>query len=190
MFVWPGTVLLTSTFPVLYLLRDWLRLQRDASPSIEARRRHNPRRTRPLLPPENDINMGLTDYTDSAELPHQSLVKPNAPPTLRSLYYIFSANGAPPLRNVTTRTGWEGRFWPPPTYLFFLDILTHAPTGVRADFALTGGRGGWPLTPPPLGRSRKLSNVARSGKRHSKAWEKVYRKYFGHFFAKVKNWRH
>ena len=36
-------------------------------------------------------------------------------------------------------------------------------------------------------RSRKLGNVARSGKRHSKAWQKVYRKYFGLFFAKANN---
>ena len=51
----------------------------------------------------------------------------------------------------------------------YMTRLTHAPTGVWANFAPTGG--GDPR------RSRKLSNVARSGKRHSKAWE-VYRKYF------------
>ena len=57
--------------------------------------------------------------------------------------------------------------------------LTRAPTGVWANFAR---RGGADDRPPPR-RSRKLSNVARSGKRHSKALEKVYRKYFGHFFS-------
>ena len=61
-------------------------------------------------------------------------------------------------------------------------VLTRAPTGVWANFAPTGGG----MTASPR-RSRKLSNVAKSGKRHSKALEKVYRKYFSHFFAKVKN---
>ena len=61
-------------------------------------------------------------------------------------------------------------------------LLTRAPTGVRANFAPTKG-----ADDRSPGISKKLSNVARSGKRHSKAWEKVYRKYFGHFFAKVKH---
>ena len=64
----------------------------------------------------------------------------------------------------------------------YTSILTRAPTGVWANFAPTGGGR---LTAPR--RSRKLSSVARSGKRHSKAWEKVYRKYLSHFIAKVKN---
>ena len=44
--------------------------------------------------------------------------------------------------------------------------------------------GGW-ITAPR--RSQKLSNVAIIGKRYSKAWEKVYRKYLRHFFTKVHN---
>ena len=70
-----------------------------------------------------------------------------------------------------------------PGSICLVSPLTRAPAGAWANFAPTGGGGGgW----PPPRRSRKLSNVARSGKRRSKAWEKVYRKYFSNFSLRAK----